>query len=365
VDDGSTGKVAVIGAGVIGACIGYYLTRAGTDVLLVDAGNPGALTTSATFAWVNASNKADHRAYFDLNAAGLAEYEWLAAELGDATWWHQTGHLRWDYEDDCELARLVERVRARGYPAELWDTARAKRELEPCVNFAPPSRRVALFPSEGWVDGPQMVRALVDAAVSRGATTAFGSAVRAITHAGATVSSIELDNGERHSVKRIVNAAGPGAARVARLVDRDLPMEARPGLAIRLHAPGNPIRRVLHSPGVAIRPDGEARVFLLVRDVEVARSQDSRIVDEALRSAATLVPALTEASVADVRVGFRPIPADGFPMLGAPGGIGGYYEAVTHSGITLGPVIGRALAEEIVHGRIHPLTASFRANRLW
>jgi len=354
----------VIGVGVIGACVGYYLIRAGAEVLLVDAGGPGALTTSATFAWVNASSRVGHPEYFDLGAAGLAEYQHLSAELGGGPWWHPTGHLRWDYADDRELVEVVEQVRAHGYPVELWDAARVARELEPDVDFGAPSRAVALFPSEGWVDGPRMVRALLDAAIEGGATAAFGSAVRAIAVSGNAVASIELDNGDRHQVARVVNAAGPGAARVAALVGRRLPMETRPGLAIRLGVGRNSVRRVLHAPGVAVRPDGEGRVFVLVRDAETAQAQD-RIVAEALRSATEVVPALGGATVDDVRVGYRPIPADGFPVLGRASEIDGYYEAVTHSGITLGPIVGRALAEELLHDRIHPLTATFRANRLW
>jgi glycine/D-amino acid oxidase-like deaminating enzyme len=87
-------RVAIIGTGALGACVGYYLAREGADVVLVDAGQPGARTTGASLAWVNASSKADNRAYFDLNFAGLREHQRLAAELADGAWWNQTGHLR-------------------------------------------------------------------------------------------------------------------------------------------------------------------------------------------------------------------------------------------------------------------------------
>ena len=41
----------------------------------------------------------------------------------------------------------------------------------------------------------------------------------------------------------------------------------------------------------------------------------------------------------------------------------GYYEAVSHSGITLGPVIGRLLASEILSGKPDRLLADFRPER--
>ena len=361
-------RIAIIGTGALGACVGYYLAREGADVLLLDAAGPGALTTSASLAWVNASSKADHPAYFDLNFAGLREYECLAAEFADAAWWNQTGHLRWDYRDERELRAVVEKLRASGYPAEVWEVERARRLLEPHVVFSSAPGVVALFPSEGWVDGPRMVHALVDAAVRNGATTAFGSAVRTITVTNRAVASVELDNGEAYAVDGVVNAAGPAAPAVAALVGRDLTMRDSPGLAVRVETRRDWVGRVIHAPGMAIRPDGPGRAFLLARCAEPALREtghaSSQVIDQVGQLAARVVPELAGAAVADVRVGHRPMPLDGLPMIGKATDIDGYYEAAMHSGITLGPIAARALTAEILHGRIDPLVSSLRASRL-
>jgi glycine/D-amino acid oxidase-like deaminating enzyme len=361
-------RVAVVGAGAIGAGVGYYLAREGADVLLVDAGQPGALTTGASLAWVNASSKAVHSAYFELNFAGLREHERLAAELVDAPWWNQTGNVRWDFRDERELARVVELLRRRGYPAEVWDVEQARQLLEPNVAFGATSARVALFPSEGWVDGPGMVQALVDAAIGEGARKVVGSSVRAIKIADRAVRSVQLDDGEAYAVDAVVNAAGPAAASVAALVGRKLRMKNRPGLAVRLDTSGDWVRRVIHAPGVAIRPDGPKRAFVLARCSEPAVRESGRasseLIEHVRRLAAAVVPGLADAAVADARVGHRPIPPDGLPLIGRAGDLSGYYEAVTHSGITLGPIVARALTAEILHNEIDPLVSSFRASRL-
>lgn len=62
-------------------------------------------------------------------------------------------------------------------------------------------------------------------------------------------------------------------------------------------------------------------------------------------------------------VGYRPTPKDGFPILGEASGIEGLYLAVTHSGITLAPAIGRFAAEEILTGKQEPLLAPYRLSR--
>lgn len=362
-------RVAVIGAGVVGACVAYYLVREGANVVLVDAGEPGKLTTNASFAWVNASSKADHPAYFALNAAGLTEYEVLLRECADTTWWHAGGHVRWDYSDQHALFEHVTKLQARGYPAEVWEAERVQRVLEPNVVFGSGSQPVAVFPSEAWVDGPEMVRAVISSAVKKGAMTAFGSEVTGITTTDRTVSSVYLRNGESYAVDSVVNAAGPAASSVAAFVGRRLAMKDEPGLAVRV-ATGSTglVGRVLHAPEIAMRPDGAGRSFLLARGIEPSltkgRSPSAELAESVKRLAARVVPELAAAPVMDVRVGQRAIPSDGFPAIGKASDIDGYYEAVMHSGITLAPIVARALTAEILHADIDPLVSSFRATRL-
>jgi glycine/D-amino acid oxidase-like deaminating enzyme len=50
------------------------------------------------------------------------------------------------------------------------------------------------------------------------------------------------------------------------------------------------------------------------------------------------------------RVGMRPMPTDGHPVIGPLPTIRGAYVAAMHSGVTLAPVAGRLVAEEVVHG---------------
>ena len=62
-------------------------------------------------------------------------------------------------------------------------------------------------------------------------------------------------------------------------------------------------------------------------------------------------------------MGERPVPLDGLPVVGAVPGAPGVFLAVMHSGVTLGPLIGQLLAQEILQGSLSPLLSSFRASR--
>lgn len=72
--------------------------------------------------------------------------------------------------------------------------------------------------------------------------------------------------------------------------------------------------------------------------------------DAALDQLRELLVGAGDARLVDVRVGVRPMPDDGLPLVGAVPGVPGLHLAVLHSGVTLAPVVGRLLAREIIDG---------------
>ena len=124
----------------------------------------------------------------------------------------------------------------------------------------------------------------------------------------------------------------------------------------------------MHTPRVNVRPDGTGYVLLHHDSVDARLTDDfagkeDPLCAELLEHALRVLPALAEAEVVEARFGLRPVPADGHSCVGALSGIPGYYDAVTHSGVTLGPLVGRLLAREILTGEVDPLIAPFRPDR--
>ena len=62
-------------------------------------------------------------------------------------------------------------------------------------------------------------------------------------------------------------------------------------------------------------------------------------------------------------VGYRPTPADGFPVIGRPAGTGGLYVSVMHSGVTLAPAVGLFAAAEILSGERSGLLSPYGPDR--
>ncbi len=55
----------------------------------------------------------------------------------------------------------------------------------------------------------------------------------------------------------------------------------------------------------------------------------------------------------------------GTPCVGPMPRVPGYYLAVTHSGVTMAPFLGKAVADEIAHGRVSDALADFRPARFF
>ena len=65
----------------------------------------------------------------------------------------------------------------------------------------------------------------------------------------------------------------------------------------------------------------------------------------------------------EVGIGWRPLPLDGLPIIGYLNDLPNTYVAVSHSGISLGPLIGKLATEEILSKKSNNLLAKFRPQR--
>jgi glycine/D-amino acid oxidase-like deaminating enzyme len=356
----------IIGAGVVGASLAFRLAQIGARVTVVDRAGPAYGATGSTLAWVNSNQKTPHD-YFALNLAGMRAHQALRDELGEAPWLNDGGNLFWhaDPANSEELEARVTRLQGWGYPAE-WIDRETVHELEPGVVLEPEVEQVAYFPQEGWVDGPLLVRRMVDLAIDRGATTRFACEVVAVEQAGGRVRGVVLADGERLAADVVVNCAGPWAGQVAALAGRNLPLRPNLGLVVRVSgAPRGTLGRVVHAPRMHMRPDGDL-IMLHHGDADepLQFGLDARVwVEELLRRGRDYVPALAGARLSRWSIATRPIPIDGRTNAGLLPSLPGYAEIVTHSGITLGALLARLVAEEITTDTVDPLLAPFRPER--
>ncbi|MFC7328891.1 NAD(P)/FAD-dependent oxidoreductase [Marinactinospora rubrisoli] len=366
----------VIGAGVMGAATAAALARRGVGVTLVEAEPRAASGTSGTsFAWVNANRK-PRPDYHDLNAAGVAAHHELARRARDhgrdAAWFHPFGHLEWavDPRHRAELRTRVGRLMERGYPVR-WLTPAEARSREPRLRV-PADADVALFPEEAHCDPAALADALLAEAAALGADVRFGARAVGLTERTDGAEAV-LASGERLHADRVVCCAGNGTPALLAGLGATVPMvapargNAAMGLLAVTAATDSGVRGVVTTDEVNLRPWPGGRLLVQALELDAAADPDAA-PDPALGAAfhdrlAAVLAGGPAPGIETVVTGRRVLPADGFTVAGPLDGHPAVYVLVSHSGVTLAPLLGALAAEELDTGRPAALLAGFRPGR--
>jgi glycine/D-amino acid oxidase-like deaminating enzyme len=332
--------VVVVGAGIVGASVAYHVARLGAAVTIVDKALPGAGATGESFGWIGASQRVAGPGGA-LHAIATQEYRRLAAELPDVrvSW---RGSLRWDGREPPGGLE----------PGRHLVDAEQLAALEP--NLRTPPARAVHTPGDGAVDPQATTDALVSAARARGGRLEAGTAATGLRVVRGRVVGVETTNGFLES-GTVVLASGADVAVLCRPLGIAVPVVPSPAILLRLTGPPDLVRTVVATRDVEVRTAGDGE---LVSPVEYAGETTAA---ELARSAGRVRGRITEmfrggdeVRLLSARVGMRPMPVNGHPVIGPLPMVRGAYVAAMHSGVTLAAAAGRLVAEEIVHGADAP-----------
>lgn len=371
--------VIIIGGGILGCAMAYFLTRKGRRVVLLEKGTLAQGTTGNSFAWANASSKVGDRAYHDLNAAGVDGYRALAAEFGeDRLGIYPTGSLyavsRADAAGFRAMQSEFETLTSYGYPCE-WLNGAALQAADHGLQFSDDTEAI-LFPSDLVVDAPKATRAFAELALQNGAEIKEDCpALNLIADDDGVVQGIETNTGSILA-PRVIVAAGADTGRVlSELTGYDgfatrFPLREVPGLLLTTpKLDPNPLTRIyfgsttneLHllpaaNGGIRIGSDDVDSIIWEDRSPDAMRRGGEALIERA----ATVLPDIKDSvSVGDctLQIGVRPYPEDGKSIIGPLPGAEGLFVVATHSGITLAPVIGDLMANLLIKGSEPALSA--------
>ncbi|HEU5470739.1 MAG TPA: FAD-binding oxidoreductase [Actinophytocola sp.] len=330
--------VVVVGAGIVGASVAYHAARAGAVVTLVDAGRPGAGVTADSFAWIGAAGVRTGPAA-GLRVTATQEYRRLEAELPGlpVTW---SGSLSWGAADTAPQA---------GPGQEIVDAATVA-SLEPTLR-RPPDRAV-WAPGDGAADPVGVTERLVAGARAHGAQVHPHTPITALRRdAAGRVAGVETAAGPLAGAT-VVLAAGAATAALAAPLRIRVPVETSPATLFRLRAPTGLVRTVVHNRDFDLRQIAPDRLHAAADSPE----RTLAAIRSTFRGTANI-------ELLSTRVGLRPMPADGAPIIGPVPDVPGLYLAVTHSAVTLAPAVGHLVARELVEGTVEPTLAGCRLDR--
>ncbi len=348
----------------MGASIAWRIAIRGFPVTLIDKGIPGGGASSHSFAWINAGSK-QPISYHNLNRRSMEMWSQFAAKLGDdgdksSIGLRWGGKVSWEY-DNAAAAQLMLQVRqlqSWGYPTRLISPAELF-EIEPSLAVGAVAA-AEYSENEGQVE-PQLV---VDACLRRLAE------LETVVQSNTEVVSLQLDRSGRVDVVEttsgdihcavVVLAAGTETTALASMVGAHIPQMESPGVVIRT-TPLPPLLRnvpVVYAPAlddgreeIHIRQCADGRMMIGEGSQESLAEDDSQEhADDLLERACKYLPELAGARAVPVPVGWRPMPLDGYPCIGFTSEAPNVYIALTHSGVTLAPVLSQLAALEICDG---------------
>src|SRR5437879_4218098 len=190
----SQARAVVIGGGVGGCAVLYWLTKLGwEDVVLVERAD---LTSGSTFhsaGLVGQLRGSLSLTKMMMNSVEL--YRTLEAEVGLETGWREVGSLRLASSQERleELARQAGWAKTFGLPLDLVSAADAQRLFPPMSTDG--VLGAAYLPTDGYVDPSQLTFALAAGARRGGAEIATQTRVTAIAVDGGRVQAVETDKG--------------------------------------------------------------------------------------------------------------------------------------------------------------------------
>jgi glycine/D-amino acid oxidase-like deaminating enzyme len=356
--------VVVIGAGILGSSIAIHLVDRGVRPVVIDPQRPGQGTSTGSFASISAFGK-DPAAWFQLASAGMSGWPRFAGRIGGEVGLRRAGEVRFasDPEEGRRLARQVADARGRGYPVRLIDAEELARLL--------PGARVgevtaACFaPNDGQVEPPLVLAACRRVLAEAGARLVTGRARVQLDDDGVRV---EVGT-EVLRPRTCVLAAGAEAVDVAAAVGLEVPTVASPGMLVQTRPLPPLTDRVVYLPGgpgpaVHLRQRADGSVLVGERTQETPATNPG--LDHAralLAQAARFLPALAGAGVDRWWLAWRAMPSDRLPIVGPLPWLEGLYVAVSHSGVTVAPALGRLVADEVATQTPDGLLAPFRPAR--
>jgi len=347
-----TFDVAIAGAGLIGASIGFELAQAGLRVAIFDRRQPGEGASWAAAGILSpAPENAATISMVPLGRASLALYPEFVATLqeisGRDVGYRAKGTLQalLSGEVQAKLNTIVALHHGLGLRAEPLSADDA-RELEPALSSE--LEAAVLRPDEASVDNRALTRAVAIAAAQAGVKLFAGRPVQAIRQDGGRCTGLIVD-GEKIEARWTVIAAGCYSAEIEGAANY-APVRAAKGQMIALRAENASIERVLWSEHVYLVPRNDGRIVAgaTVEYVGFDKEITAGGLQKILNGAVEMAPALADAKIEETWAGLRPDSPDHLPIIG-PTGLDGLLIATGHfrSGILLAPITARLIREWI------------------
>jgi len=411
-----SGHTIIVGGGIVGVSVAYYLAGRGHRVTLIERGElgrgasfgnagiiafghppiprPGLVKKTlksmldsgsplyipprfdpALFRWFWEFRRACTAEHFEacmhvlaaLGREAMACFDQIMGDESMTCEYHRDGWREVFYTPEGLAGgrHEAELLRRHGLEVEILDGPELMRR-EPA--FVEGAAGAVQFTNSTFTDPYRFLLELADRAQDRGAVIRANTGMMDVIIRDGGFTGVRLDTGEYLEADTMVLAAGIWSTELAKRIGLNIPMQAGKGYHrdITRPTPCLKVATVLAERHVAVTPIGD--VLRLAGTVEFS-GINHRLVQKRLDmltvAARKYLRGIGQAQTVSEWCGLRPCTADGLPVVGWAPGLAGVFVATGHArmGLTLGPITGRLVSECILDGRPSVNISPLRADR--
>lgn len=362
--------VLIVGGGVIGLSIAYYLSKKKVQVTLLEKGRVGKEASSAAAGMLGAQVESEFPGpMVELCLKSRKMFPVLSQELKEKTGldieWDGSGLLRLavDSVEAEELKKRAKWQRKQGEAVEWWE----REEIEINEPFLAKSLEGALYiPEDGQVSAPRLVQAYATGARLMGVEFLEGVNVQGIECHKGSIVKLNTSAGV-FEPETVILTAGAWMGSLADQLGVNLPIVPVKGESLSLVPQRRLMQRTLFGKRCYLVPKADGQIIVGATEIELDTSPgvSAGAIQNLIQEACRLVPNLKQAEYLHSWSGIRPKTLDGLPYLGSVPGFNRLFVAGGHfrNGILLSAVTGQKMAE-LVTGKSVPLLAPFSPERI-
>lgn len=367
--------VIVIGAGVTGASIAYYLAKRKTDVVLLDKGGIASGTSSSCEGSILLQAKKPG-IHLRLALESARKFSELIQEFDyDIEYRNRGGVIVITrLEELAAMQKFVGEQKKAGLDITLLNQ---KETLEREPELSPEVIGSSYSPMDAQVNPIYLTYAFASTAKRYGANIFTHTKVVNIDVKSDRVAAVCTDKG-KISTNIIVNACGIYAPEIGKMVNLDIPIQPRRGQILVTEV----IPRILNSSvinsagyiAVKFNPnlindtsleiintslDSTANGNILIGSTREFAGFNDKVTYQGMCKIAQdnikIVPRLKNVCIIRAFAGLRPYTTDGLPILGKVKNLKGFIMAAGHEGdgIALSPITGELISEIILDSKTH------------
>jgi sarcosine oxidase subunit beta len=361
--------VIVIGGGIIGLSVSYYLTEKQKRVLLIEKNEIGAGASSSCDEMILMQSKKPGL-LLEMALESLELYKTLSEKLGiDLEFQNRGGMILIEDREQLKFMEdFVKKQKSYGLDVQIIEG----NDIYKKQPFASGNIVASTYsPTDSQVNPLKVMKGFLKKGRENGLEIIKGFSMSSIEKKGDKW-EIELEDKSRYCSEFIVNAAGAWAPQVAKLIDVEIPIKPKKGqIAVTEQIPSLGETNIWDAGYIVAKldPNSAGNRDEVLKELGIGlsfartmdgnyfiggsrefagfdTSTDYRCIKTIVSQVLKFFPILKNVNIIRTFAGLRPATPDGKPIIGEAAGRKGFFIAAGHEGdgIALAPITGKIVS---------------------